>query len=286
MSRRHSLRNRLGIHSASAHSDRWVVSYADFITLLMAFFVVMYSMSQVNESKYRVLSGTLQQSFSIDKPMQPNMQETLLQPNVLNIVWPDTQSSMQEGSEAGASAENSSQQETVPHLGVDELASMLRQEFQPLIDGDVLFMQGNNVQLEVTLAADVLFDSGKAAPSEAAQRLFFDMAKTLKRTRGTISIEGHTDNVPMTGGIYPSNWELSAARAAAIVNALEGYGIDPARLTVVGHGEFQPIGSNVTAKSRMKNRRVVLVIHRDIIARPAVAAEQLHSGSGSNSADN
>ena len=255
--RRHKRRKRNT--EMPVHKDRWLISYSDFMTLLLAFFVVMYSISQVNESKYRVLSDTLIHSFSSDNVVVRALSALPAPPVQLPIIFfPDLQQTAQE--QLQTQTEKSKTEGKSPEL--EALAAHVKSAFSELVDQDLMAVNVNDTQLELTLNSDVIFASGSARPSEQAEHILFDMADLLSKTRGAISIEGHTDNVPISSAMFPSNWELSSARAASIVAVLSDHGVDPHRLSVVGYGEFRPIGSNLSEKSRMKNRRVTFVIHK------------------------
>jgi chemotaxis protein MotB len=110
--------------------------------------------------------------------------------------------------------------------------------------------------LRMTLDAPVFFDVGRAEVKTEAARLLFGIASTLKGAEGEIVVEGHTDDVPVTGGAYPSNWDLSAARANAVIKLFAQWGIDPKRLTGVGRGEYRPKVPNDSPEHRAQNRRI------------------------------
>lgn len=228
--------------------ERWLISYADFITLLFAFFVVMYSISSVNEGKYRVLSSTLAESFnsidsagnsagSADLAVVKKLDTELLDPNVFNAIS-------------------------------QEFASV----FSDLVDDGIMTISSNDDWLQIELRDSILFSSGRANVSPRAQEIFTQVARILSASENPIQIEGFTDNVPIGTRQYPSNWELSTARASAIVKWMASSGIDPTRLAAVGFGEHQPIATNSTAAGRSQNRRVAIMVARDKRVRPVIAA--------------
>ncbi len=275
MRRRRRLRRQTAVAGGGAGHERWLVSYSDFMTLLLAFFVVMYSISQVSESKYRVLSRTLTDSFS-QTVSQPGQKKTLAEPVMLLplLELPDP---FDAAHDSDAESGNATKDKSAGQAdnGLQQVASGIQREFSAQLDQQQISMAGNDMQLEITFSSDSLFASGSARPSEQGERIFFDIAAILRGSAGDITVEGHTDNVPITSAIYPSNWELSAARAASVVAVLAEHGVDPKRLAVIGYGEYRPIGSNVSERSRMKNRRVVLIIHKGRSARVQVQQKDL-----------
>lgn len=251
MSRRRRLRDE-------QHIDRWVVSYADFITLLLAFFVVMYSISSVNEGKYRVLSETLEGVFQGPafrfKPI-----------NVGDTLGPDADQ------EVGLLEHMPSKEQktTEPSLEDEEAAQLHQiqrdasQAFQKLIADGELTVASNELWVEIEIQSNLLFASGSASPELDADPILEAVAQLLKGFSNPVHVEGFTDDQPIEGGRFISNWELSAARAAAVVRMLAHYGVGPERMAAVGYGEYQPKVSNLTARGRAMNRRVKIIISRD-----------------------
>jgi chemotaxis protein MotB len=225
------------------NSDRWLVSYADFITLLFAFFVVMYAISVVNEGKYRVLSDALGSAFG----------------------GRDAQAVKTERTQAGlplASIVARRRAEAVRHEKdrMTELARQLGATLAPLVrSGKVRVTQsGRGVSVEIN--ASVLFDSGDARLTGSSVEALRAVAGLLRDDPHAIQVEGHTDNVPIANSSFPSNWELSAVRASSVVRLFIDSGVAPARLTAVGHGANEPVASNDDAAGRARNRRVAVTI--------------------------
>lgn len=146
---------------------------------------------------------------------------------------------------------------------LDALQRNLRRSLAPMIDRKQVGVRRVGRVIEVEIRNDVLFASGSAELADSARTVLGDLAQPLAASPGAIRVEGHTDDVPITGSRYPSNWELSAARAAAVVRLFVDRGIDPRRLSVAGHAEFRPAGSNSTAAGRETNRRVLLAIRAE-----------------------
>lgn len=241
--------------------ERWLVSYADFITLLFAFFVVMYSISVVNEGKYRVLSETLKAVFS-----EPVRSEKPIQLGEIS------RGQGRESPSPGDPPEPPFQIELpeLPHrppansTGGVETIQDLSQQFtsalSSLIDSeDVIITEGED-WLELEIKSRVLFKSGESRLERDAVPVIGQIADILKDSDNPIQVEGFTDNKPINTPRFPSNWELSAARAASVVHLLDRYGLDPERMSATGYGEHRPIADNSTAEGRQKNRRVVLVV--------------------------
>ena len=241
--------------------ERWLVSYADFITLLFAFFVVMYSISSVNEGKYKVLSQALVGVFS-----DPDRS---VRPIPIGEERPLTTKPAQ------PLVSDSDQSEAALGEAVDPLqaiADNVREAFGDLIRSDQLTVRGNELWIEIELKSSLLFGSGDAMPSDMAFSIVDKVAKILKPFDNPVHVEGFTDNLPISTAQYPTNWELSTARAASMVRMMAMEGIDPRRLAAVGYGEFQPVADNATADGRGRNRRVVLVISRNLDVRRSITS--------------
>jgi len=254
----------------SVNHERWLVSYADFITLLFAFFVVMYSISQVNQSKYRVLSDTLLEAFSNESSraidvIQVGELSRSSEPSVIDTP-PMVEALGQEGTKGQPGDGAFDKTAELP-----QLSDMFEDEFSDLIVDEQVQIHSNEFWLEIELKAGILFDSANAEPSVVAESIFADMAQLLKGWNNPVQVEGFTDNVPINNSRFPSNWELSAARASSVVKLLMKGGVAPERLSAVGYGEFQPVASNASAEGRTANRRVVLMVARERSERPRVA---------------
>ncbi len=250
-------------HEEPENHERWLVSYADFITLLFAFFVVMYSISSLNEGKYKILSDSLVGVFNqVDRAVKPipigEERPRTTQPDASQIDEPQ-----------------SSQQPIDP---LQSIMQSMQAAFADLIASDQLTIRGNELWVEIELNSSLLFPSGDALPNDHAFALLEKVAGILAPFDNPIHVEGFTDNLPINTAKFPTNWELSAARAGSVVRMLAADGVDPARLAAVGYGEFQPIADNSTAEGRARNRRVILVISRNLDVRRSV------SGVGSGNA--
>lgn len=296
-------------HEEHENHERWLVSYADFITLLFAFFVVMYSVSSVNEGKYRVLSESLVSAFS-DRGSNMNkiqMEENPAKESAINsdgmVVFPMPGSKNAEneykagkpgedenakGSDKDAKgieeqkiekqrlaelekAEAELKAQKAAEEKLQKISSEISDSMKKLIDKDIIKVKNNKSWVEVEIKSSLLFTSGSAAPSREAQPVLDQLAELLKVETNPVHIEGFTDNVPIKTPQYPSNWELSGARAGAVVRLLEQGGVPADRLAAIGYGENKPIADNSTDEGRAKNRRVVMVISRDPIGTVSTA---------------
>ncbi len=269
--------------------ERWLVSYADFITLLFAFFVVMYSISQVNQSKYRVLSESFVQAFN-----QPN--DAIANANPIDKINPSNdiitplemgKTANQEGEKSPPMAvvedaikptANAQTNTTAKTDSVNELvqiSDLINQKFAQLINDQMIKVSSNEYWLQIELNNSILFPSATAEPSAQAQAIFTEIAEIINHYSNPVQIEGFTDNVPISNSRYPTNWELSSARAAAIVKWLVGKGVAPERLAAVGYGEYQPLVPNDSEVGRAQNRRVAVMIAKRKIERPRATPAQL-----------
>ena len=235
--------------------ERWLVSYADFITLLFAFFVVMYSISSVNEGKYRILSDSLVGVFAqADRSVRPI---PLGEPAILPFAEPPAQAPLPDQAPAD------------PLLSI---AQSMRAAFGELIASEQLTVRGNELWVEIELNSSLLFPSGDAVPNPQAFALIEKVAAILAPFDNPVRVEGFTDNLPIATERFPTNWELSAARAGSVVRMLAAHGVAAQRLAAVGYGEFQPVADNASAAGRARNRRVVLAVSRDVDIRRSVGA--------------
>lgn len=251
--------------------ERWLVSYADFITLLFAFFVVMYSISQVNEGKYKVLSETLTDVFTHDSvaasrlTIDPFQIGEEAKSNSLNVIDFGGSGLLAQNEEPVQ--ENTEQANELP-VEFQNLNEQIDQVFDGLQQQDMFTVRGNEEWLEVELKSSLLFSSGDAELSDSALLLLGSIADILRNQSNPIRVEGFTDNIPINTGQFPSNWELSTARAASVVKLFIEEGLDAERFAAIGYGEFQPIADNSTVDGREANRRVVLMISKTGELRP------------------
>lgn len=240
---------------AHENHERWLVSYADFITLLFAFFVVMYATSSLNEGKYKVLSSSLVTAFksttSHSDADQPQITQSIIKTEpdgaMIKIMEKENGQTKQ--------AQRVEQRETLRSMAKDIL-----QVLEPLInDGSVTVTQ-SAIGITVEINASVLFSPGEAFLAENSIEALRAVAKVIQGHDHEIHVEGHTDNMPIHTIHFPSNWELSTARASSVIRLFIENGVDAVRLTAVGYGENRPVDSNETSEGRKRNRRVSIMI--------------------------
>lgn len=244
------MRRRRRYDDDQDNHERWLVSYADFITLLFAFFVVMYAVSSVNEGKYQVLSDSLGIAFSGLRPQAPVVDSPIeSQRPVLPLPMPAPRRANPNVNAV------KKEREQMTGIARDLLAAMA-----PLIDQGKVKVTQTDRGVSVEINASVLFAPADAKLSTQSEKTLRAVAEVLTKVDNSIQVEGHTDNMPIRNPIYPSNWELSAVRASSVVRLFVDAGIDEKRLLAVGHGANQPVDSNDTADGRLRNRRVQLMI--------------------------
>jgi chemotaxis protein MotB len=277
-------RKRQEVH---INHERWLVSYADFITLLFAFFVVMYSISQVNDSKYRVLSDTFNEAFNQPTDSQTNSEpkdstspsSAIITPIDMGKTAVEPASGEQTSTELPASGQPQPeiQQPDTSVKTSDELtqiSDLVSEKFTQLINDQMIQVSSNELWLQIELKDSILFSSGSADTSEQAQKIFDEIAAILKNYSNPVQVEGFTDNIPIKSLKYPTNWELSTARASAIVKYLASKGVAPERLSAVGYGEYQPVAANDTEQGRAQNRRVAIMVAKRKMDRPKINVSQ------------
>lgn len=229
-------------HEEHENHERWLVSYADFITLLFAFFTSLYAMSSVNEGKYRVLSESLAVSFNS---------------SIYNSG----------GHANGASfVKQGSRNITSDFRSVfSNRYDKIRDALKELEKNKKLSFVIDENTLTIRISESVLFTPGKDQLIDDAHPVLDEVISILSALPNNIRIEGHTDNIPINTERFPSNWDLSSARAIAILKYfIKEHGFDPARLSALGYGEYRPIDTNDTPSGRLKNRRVdIMVINSD-----------------------
>lgn len=257
--------------------ERWLVSYADFVTLLFAFFVVMYSTSSINEGKYRVLSDSLVSAFSgPTRTMEPvQIGQMARSPQVEGVSAPRSVVAIDapvkgvaDGTpEGGEGEEIDPQGEGNAMAAMEAIADQVEGTMASLIDSELVDVRRKGDWLEVEIKNSILFPSGSSRLTDAATPVLQELSEILKGFPNPVQVEGFTDNVPIHTLAFPSNWELSAARAASVVHLFTKYGVHPERMVAIGYGEHRSIAENDTEEGRAKNRRVVIVIPSEKDAR-------------------
>lgn len=284
-------------HEEHENHERWLVSYADFITLLFAFFVVMYSVSSVNEGKYRVLSKTLSYAFNTNiTSSSGGPYRQLIQlgritetkggppssgPVSIDILKSTKLSGGGQDKRPGSTARGpqgqigpsaaqmmadkkgpskTGEQIAAAVAALKKVAGQIENAMEPLVKQGMVQIRQDEYFIEVEISSSILFVSGSAQLSRTAIPVLTRIADITKQFPNPVRVEGYTDNMPINIDLFPSNWELSTGRASSVVRMLVSKGIMPTRLSAIGYGEFRPVADNLTEEGRRRNRRVVLVI--------------------------
>jgi chemotaxis protein MotB len=227
--------------------DRWLISYADFVTLLFAFFVVMYAISSVNETKYKTFSDSLSIAFS----NQPHSSYTTIVPNA--------QDQLLKALVDKRTARLGEQQRKLQDR-MRNLASGLRQMMSPLINQHQVSINLTKRGVVIDISASSLFKTGEAVLQPGALNVLRQVSLVLINEELPIEVEGHTDDIPIMTAQFPTNWELSSARASSVVRMMINNGVPEKRLVVVGLASNQPLVPNDTQENRARNRRVSIAI--------------------------
>jgi len=257
--------------------ERWLVSYADFITLLFAFFVVLYSSSQVDKRKIGKLATAIQTAFQQlgafpgSGSPTPGNQNISLDPEVVRAIQQAEQEKLRPASLP------TNPPSLPPGENAADLAE-LRRELQDSLSAEIarkeVALRTEPDGLVISLREIGFFDSGKADVRPDALAAFGRIAQLLSERDCRIRIEGHTDNRPIHNQEFKDNWELSTARSSELVRLLiTRYQFAPARLSAAGYAEYHPVAQNDTPDARAQNRRVDVVVLGKILAAPARPAE-------------
>ncbi len=252
------------MHEEHINHERWAIPYGDLVTLLLAFFVVMYSISQVNEGKYRVLAQSIAHAFTgvphVIQPVQVGEQPT--QSPLISTI-----ASLQPAAPDGAVLPRMLTTPAAPRAAADapspqlaRVADDMQQALKALVAAHQVLIKRHAEWVELEISTDILFPSGVAELTPQAQQPLARVAAILAPLHNPLRIEGYTDDKPIHTAQFTSNWELSAARAASVARLFIRNGVAPERLAVIGWGAYRPVASNATAAGRNANRRVQVLI--------------------------
>jgi chemotaxis protein MotB len=229
--------------------ERWLVSYADFITLLFAFFVVMYALSSLNTSKYKALAQSIMAAF--DYEPTPDKQP---RPQSRSLGLAAVQVAPQRPQISPADEERKTQQ----RQNMQAVAKSVQEALETLVKEGKVQVTETIHGISIEINASVLFDTAK----ESVEALSA-VAKVVAADTHQIQIEGHTDNQPIRSFVFPSNWELSSARASSVIRLFETNGVTGGRMVAVGYADKRSVDSNDTPEGRARNRRVTIMILAD-----------------------
>ena len=268
-------------HDDHENHEAWAIPYGDLVTLLLAFFVVMYAMSTVNEGKYRVLSDSLSEAFNgaphsahavadsggtggrIELPRnQVQKIFSAAMPAAARASAAEAKSSVPAAAATTAAVGTGSA--PGPALGdsaeLAKVADEVTNAMGTLVAAGEVHVRRLQNSVVVDISTDILFPSGVAHLSGNAAPALQHLAAALKPFTNAIRVEGYTDDRPINTAEFPSNWELSAARAASVVHLFMDHGVSPDRLAVMGFGQYRPATTNNNVAGRNANRRVAVVI--------------------------
>lgn len=235
-----------------ASADRWLVSYADFITLMFAFFVVMYAISSVNEEKYKQFSESLKGALK-------STSSTVMPHEVANLSAPPPKSYLNKVLVDKRVAVLGEQQRKIEDR-MKKLVYGLNQTMASLIQEGKVGVSLTKRGVVMDISASTLFDAGKADVHANSLNVLRSVAGVLSKEDMFVEVEGHTDDILISTPQFPSNWELSSVRASSVVRVLIANGVQENRLSAVGLAANQPLAPNDSVENRMRNRRVTITI--------------------------
>jgi len=266
-------------HEEHANHEAWVIPYADLLTLLLALFVVLYAMSSVNTTKYRALAQAISAAFNgsraVIQPMTPNAPQSSMpvptnkpapipRTPLAQILLPVlTQHIATPNTSQGTPSDQNKTKLSDEQQNLERIRNQVEHALQPLIDKKLVIVRRTPTWLEIEIRTDILFPSGVATLSPSATEVLTSLGDILAPFANPLRVEGYTDDMPINTAVYPSNWELSAARAASVARLFAEHGVDPERLGIVGWGQYRPAADNQSVEGRNRNRRVLVVVLSD-----------------------
>lgn len=284
-----SLVNRLRQRRHSVERDdvhRWLVSYADYMTLMFALFVVLYAMAMVNEKQFESVTESIGRVFQADTEQIKNKGHG---DDILPVNTPKTNKRLYGNSileEAGPEVVDgepilSNVSDSQVGNNLTSLESELHTALYDIIESGYAQLQIDGDWLEIELNSGLLFPSGSSSPTPSAKQIINVIYDVIGKTSNYIRVRGYTDNQPINNEVFSSNWELSVYRATAILRSLEFLTVDPARMAIEGYGEYYPSTSNKTREGRAQNRRVVIAISKyglekaNLLATPTISVKDV-----------
>jgi chemotaxis protein MotB len=243
-----------------ANHERWLVSYADFITLLFAVFTTLYAMSITDKKKVEEVMQSLQQSFGMTQTSGPSPKVNVIpsrQITVIPAIKPEiTVLPGPARTQAQGKGRARAEEKDFRQIKSAIEAYLIKQGAQNKVTLDI-----TRRGLIVSLKEAGFFDPGQAQIKPSAYDLINTIAEAMTQYNNPLRLEGHTDSMPINTAQFPSNWELSAARATnGLKYLIKYFDIDPNKISATGYGEFRPVANNTTPEGRAKNRRVDLVM--------------------------
>lgn len=249
--------------------DRWLVSYADYMTLMFALFVVLYALSLLKQDEFAALSESITKAFE-KSPRQEIQQESGAVLSTLPLITVSTEfefsgtavnQPVNPDESANATTLSDVRQQ---HLGspLELIEQDLRLALSDLIGQGVAKLEQDDDWLVIELNSGLLFASGSATATNSARTVLQEISKIINPINNFLRVRGYTDNIPIRNELFSSNWELSVARATSVLRVLETLGTASHRMAIEGFGEYYPTADNSTASGRAENRKVVIAISR------------------------
>lgn len=275
---------RRGHFEEDPHLERWLISYADYMTLMFALFVVLYAFALAKEENYRLLTNSLVDIFHLSEPAAEdghglgvlNAQDNIADIEQYSPGMLDTRGS------SPVEGDNQIINLDTPMVGTpfSSMKEKLNTDLLELVNQGSVKIEEKDDWLLIELSSGLLFESGNATPRNSTRELLIQVTSTISQANNFIRVRGYTDDQPINNEVFKSNWQLSVARATAIVEQLQQQGIEPPRLAIEGYGQYQPKSANDTAAGRASNRRVVIALSRFgwkppavLTTEPAIASE-------------
>lgn len=253
-------------HTEHEHEneERWLLSYADMITLLMAFFVVLYAMSNVDSKKFEQLAASLSESLGprqvtpVQLDLNPPLRRDTDRFRKPRTTTPPSLETPEPPKPQGGLSPEELRREKAEQLRAAVVERLMEENANQEI---VVSVSEDYREVSIRLAASLLFLPGSADMEQSALPTLAEMSALLKPLGLPIRIEGHTDNIPINTAQFHSNWQLSAARAANVLLYMQNqFGLPPALLSASGYGEYRPVTENSSPENRARNRRVEFVV--------------------------
>ncbi|WP_018693200.1 flagellar motor protein MotB [Algicola sagamiensis] len=254
------------------HLERWLISYADYMTLMFALFVVLYAYAMVNEEQYKSLRETIETVFT-----QPTEEGTGVKGEGLLLANKDEREQNLYGDsllpEKGPElVEEATALSNITKKALGNPLAAVEKDLQTAltehIDKGDLKVTRDEDWVTIEMSSGLLFSSGSAAPTPFAYALMSDVGKIVNRSENFVRVRGYTDDLPIRNEVYESNWELSVARATAVLRMLERQQVKPYRMAIEGYGPYSPFVPNVDESSRTQNRKVVVAISKFLATQP------------------
>jgi chemotaxis protein MotB len=254
-------------HVEHENIDRWLVSYADYMTLLFALFVVLYAMAMVNEKPFETVTESFGKVFQADKEQPKNRghgddilmvnssktNKKLYGNGIIDVAGPE----IVDGEKVISNISNSQ-----VGTNLSSLEKELHTALYDLVESGFAQLQVDGDWLEIELNSSLLFPSGSSSPTRSADAILTVIYDVLGEVSNFVRIRGYTDNQPINTEVFASNWELSVYRATAILHVLIDLNMNPARMAIEGYGEYYPSADNKTSQGRSENRKVVIAISK------------------------